>query len=88
VHRVYSIGDAEAEVIEAQVLSTSSIAGQKIADIDLPKGVIVGAIMQDGKVIRPTGSSRINEGDMIVLFCLAQDVPEVEQLLQVSIDYF
>jgi len=88
VHRVYSIGDAEAEVIEAQVLSTSSIAGQKIADIDLPKGVIVGALMQDGKVIRPTGSSRINEGDMIVLFCLAQDVPEVEQLLQVSIDYF
>ena len=88
VHGVYSIGDAEAEVIEAQVLSTSSIAGQRIADIDLPKGVLVGAVMQNGKTIRPSGSTRINEGDMIVLFCLAQDVPEVERLLQVSIDYF
>ncbi len=85
---VYSIGDAEAEVIEAQVLSTSPIAGQLIRDIDFPEGVLVGAVRSEGQVVKPTGGTRIEEGDVIVLFALAADVPEVERLFQVSIDFF
>ncbi len=88
VRAVYSVGDAEAEVIEAQVLGTSPIAGQRIRDTDLPEGVLVGAVMKGGEVIRPTGATRIDEGDVIALFCLSKDVPEVERLLQVSIDFF
>jgi len=88
VRGVYSIGDAEAEVIEAQVMSTSPIAGQKIADVDFPEGVLVGAIMKGGEMVRPRGDTRIDEGDVIVLFAMAEDVPEVERLLQVSIDFF
>ncbi|WP_323764196.1 Trk system potassium transporter TrkA [Marinovum sp.] len=88
VRGVYSVGDAEAEVIEAEVLSTSPIAGQRIRDIDFPEGVLVGAVLQDGKVMRPTGSLRIEEGNVIALFSMTKDVPEVERLLQVSIDFF
>ncbi len=88
VRGVYAIGDAEAEVIEAQVLSTSPIAGRLIRDIEFPEGALVGAIGRKGKVVKPTGSTRIEEGDVIVLFSLAADVPEVERLLQVSIDFF
>ncbi|MGY3436610.1 MULTISPECIES: Trk system potassium transporter TrkA [unclassified Marinovum] len=88
VRGVYSVGDAEAEVIEAEVLSTSPIAGQRIRDIDFPEGVLVGAILQDGKVVRPTGALRIEEGNVITLFAMTKDVPEVERLLQVSIDFF
>jgi trk system potassium uptake protein TrkA len=88
VRGVYSIGDAEAEVIEAQVLSTSPIAGQLIRDIDFPEGVLVAAVQKGGKVVRPDGSTRIDEGDVIVVFALAADVPEVERLFQVSVDFF
>ncbi|MCR9067443.1 MAG: Trk system potassium transporter TrkA [Rhodobacteraceae bacterium] len=88
VRGVYSIGDAEAEVIEAQVLSTSPLAGRAIRDIDFPEGVLVGAVQKDGKVIRPTGSTRIEEGDTVAIFALSADVPAVETLLQVSIDFF
>ncbi|MFD1913436.1 Trk system potassium transporter TrkA [Halodurantibacterium flavum] len=88
VRAIYSIGDAEAEVIEAQVLSTSPLAGQEIRDIDFPEGVLVGAILRQGKLIKPSGDSRIEEGDIIALFAMAADIPEVERLLQVSIDYF
>ena len=88
VRGVYSIGDAEAEVIEAEVLSTSPISGQKIRDIDFPEGVLVGAIQKGKTVVKPTGETRIDEGDVIALFSMAKDVPEVERLLQVSIDYF
>ncbi|MBB06329.1 MAG: Trk system potassium transporter TrkA [Pseudooceanicola sp.] len=88
VRGVYSIGDAEAEVIEAEVLSTSPIAGRPIRDIDFPEGVLIGAIQQGGKVIKPDGKLKIEAGDVILIFALTNDVPEVERLLQVSIDYF
>jgi trk system potassium uptake protein TrkA len=88
IRQVYSIGDAEAEVIETEVLSTSPMAGQIIGEIDFPEGVLVGAVSKDGKVVRPTSNLRIEAGDVIALFAMADDVPEVERLMQVSIDYF
>jgi trk system potassium uptake protein TrkA len=45
-------------------------------------------LLKDGKVVQPRGSTRIDEGDVITLFALTKDVREVEQLLQVSIDFF
>ncbi|WP_328586658.1 Trk system potassium transporter TrkA [Roseovarius atlanticus] len=88
VRSVYSIGDAEAEVIEAEVMSTSNIAGAAIREIDFPEGVLVGAILREGKVLKPSGAMRIEAGDVVVIFALASDVNRVEQLLQVSIDFF
>ena len=88
VRGVYSIGDAEAEIIEAQVLSTSPISGRMIRDIDFPEGALVGAVQRGGKVFRPSGGTRIEDGDAIVIFALTPDVPAVEALLQVSIDFF
>ena len=88
VRGVYSIGDAEAEVIEAQILSTSPLAGKQIREIDFPEGVLVGAVMKGEDVLKPTGTTRIEEGDVILVFTMAADVPEVERLFQVSIDFF
>ncbi|RBI71213.1 Trk system potassium transporter TrkA [Roseovarius sp. TE539] len=88
VRGVYSIGDAEAEVIEAQVMSTSSIAGRAIRDIDFPEGVLVGAVLKGGEIRKPTGGLRIEEGDVVVIFAMASEVGRVERLLQVSIDFF
>jgi trk system potassium uptake protein TrkA len=88
VRGVYSIGDAEAEVIEAQVLSTSPIAGQKVKEIAFPEGTLIGGVMKQGRVVKPTGETRIEEGDVIAIFAMSEDVPEVERLLQVSIDFF
>ncbi len=88
VQGVYSIGDAEGEVIEAQVLSTSTIAGQYIRDIEFPEGVLVGAVRKGSKILKPSGKLRIEDGDHIVLFALSADVGEVERLLQVTVDFF
>ena len=88
VRGVYSIGDAEGEIIEAQVLSTSTIAGCFIRDVEFPEGVLVGAVRKGNETLRPSGSVRLEEGDHIVIFALADDVREVERLLQVTVDFF
>jgi len=88
VRGVYSVGDAEAEMIEAQILSTSQMAGKTVREIDFPEGVIMGGLLKGGKMIRPEGNTRVEEGDVVALFARSGDVPEVERLLQVSIDFF
>jgi trk system potassium uptake protein TrkA len=88
VKEVYSIGDAEAEVIEAQVLNSSPIAGMKVRDIDFPEGALLGAVQKGPEVIRPTGDTKIEDGDTVVIFCLAEDVAQVETLFQVQVDFF
>lgn len=88
VRAIYSLEDGRAEVIEAQVLSTSPLAGKLLGDLPLPEGVLMGMIRKGTEILRPHPDLRISEGDMITLFVLAEDIPEVERLLQVSVDYF
>jgi len=88
VRAVYSIGNAEAELIEAQVMSTSPMSGRLVREIEFPEGVLVGAVMKGEKVMKPTGDLRIEAGDVIAMFAMTKDVPEVERLLQASIDFF
>jgi trk system potassium uptake protein TrkA len=88
VKAVYSIGDAEAEVIEAQVLATSSMAGQSVRDIKWPKDSILGSIRVNGTTMIPKGDTKIQEGSLITIFALSKDIPDIEAMLQVGIDFF
>ena len=64
------------------------ITGKEIKEIEFPEGVIVGGIKKESEIIKPMGNTKINQGDVITIFSLAKDVPAVEALLQVSIDFF
>lgn len=88
VREVYSIGDAEAEVIEAQVLGTSAIAGKTIRTAELPQDCRVGLIQKGDEAVLPRGDTRIEEGDVLTIFCMRDRVGEVERLFQVGLDFF
>ena len=88
VRAVYSVGGGEAEVIEAQVMATSPIAGKRIRDASFPNGSIVGAIYSDGKVQMPRGSTEIKVGDILVVFAMRDAVRQVEQMFRVSMEFF
>ncbi len=88
VRKVYSVGDAEAEVIEAQVMGTSPLSGELVRDIDWPEGAMIGAVIKRGEILVPKGDTRIEEGDVLVVFALSSDIPMIEKLFQVNIDFF
>ena len=88
VRSVYTIGDGEAEVIEAQVLSTSPLAGRTIATSRLPGGALIGAVRKNGQLVKITGQTELAAGDVLVIFALRQDVADIERLLQVAVEYF
>lgn len=88
VQSIYSVGDGEAEVIEAQILSTSPLAGRTIANSRLPEGALIGAMSKGGQMVKMSGKTEFQAGDRVVIFALRKDVPEVERLLQVAVEYF
>jgi trk system potassium uptake protein TrkA len=88
IRAVYSIGDGEAEVIEAQILGTSAIAGRTVRDSDMPEATLIGLIKKGDEVIVPKGDTRLAEGDVLTIFAMRDQVADVERLFQVGIDFF
>ena len=88
IRAVYSVGDAEAEVIEAQVMGTSALAGKTIREIEWPEGSMVGMVQKGKKLVLPRAETKLEEGDSLIVFALSADVPRVEKLFQVSLDFF
>ncbi|MGY6547813.1 MAG: Trk system potassium transporter TrkA [Roseinatronobacter sp.] len=88
VRSVYLLGDREAEVIEAQVLATSGLCNQRIRDIDFPEGALLIGLSRKGIFQRPSADMVLREGDLVVIFSLTADVPKVDELLQVAVEFF
>lgn len=88
IRSVHSLREGVGEIIELEALETSQLVGQKLEDIELPLGVIVGAIVRDDEVLIPSGSTVIKENDLVVLFAAAQAVKKVEKMFAVRLEYF
>ena len=88
IRSVHSLGDGFAEVIEAEALETSPLVGAPLREIDLPDGVIIGAVVHDGAVIIPRGSTIIEETDRVILLATAEAVKKVEKMFSVRLEFF
>jgi len=88
VRAVYSLGRGEGEVIEAQVMATSPIAGSRVRDINFPTGAIIGAVLRGDELLMPHGDLVIKVGDVMVVFAVFQAIKKVEQMFRVSMDFF
>ncbi|MDE9552904.1 Trk system potassium transporter TrkA [Xenorhabdus bovienii] len=85
---VSSLRRGVAEAIEAIAHGdehTSKVVGRKIADIRLPPGTTIGAIVRGEEVIIANDYSIIQQGDHVIMFITDKKfVPEVEKLFQPS----
>jgi trk system potassium uptake protein len=88
IRQVHSVYDGAAEVIEAEALETSPLVGARLRDLSLPDGLRIGAILRGSQVIIPDGETSVKAGDRVVLFALAGQVKQVEQLFRVSLEFF
>jgi len=88
IRAVHSVQNGAGEVIEAEALETSPLVGQPLHDFELPPGLRIGAILRDGDVLIPTGSTQIEAHDRVVIFATAEYVRDVEQMFRVSLEFF
>lgn len=91
VMNVYSLrrGAAEAiEVIAHGDEDTSKVVGRTIADIKLPPGVTIGAVVKGNQVEIARDETLIESDDHVILFLEDKRyIHQVEQLFQVNINY-
>lgn len=88
IRGLFSLRGGEAEIIEAEALETTPLVGKTIHDMDLPDGIMIGAIVRQGEVILPRGATTFEIGDRIIIFALAAAVKEVEKLFAVRLEFF
>ena len=88
IRSVHSLADGFAEVIEAEAVETSPLAGNTLREAGLPSDVIVGALVRDGNVIIPRADTLIENNDDVVLLASARSVKKVEKLFSVQLEFF
>ncbi len=62
IRGVYSLFDGSAELLEAEALETSTLVGKPLREYETGPGIRIGAIVRGGKVIMPSGETRIEVG--------------------------
>lgn len=73
VHNVASIKGTDTEVLEIEAEFNSMITAKAIKDLNIPKGVIIGAIKREHHVIIPSGNTQVQAGDRVIIFHLPMD---------------
>jgi len=88
IRSVHSLADGFAEVIEAEAVETSPLAGNTLREADLPSDVLVGALVRNGNVIIPRADTLIENNDDVILLASARSVKKVEKLFSVQLEFF
>jgi trk system potassium uptake protein TrkA len=71
----------DAEVIELEIAPDSPADGALVKDLGLPKDVLIGAFVRDGKAQIARGRSRLRGRDHLVAFAMPGAVDEVHRVL-------
>jgi trk system potassium uptake protein TrkA len=78
----------DAEALEFEALQTSDVVGRPLSEIKFPRHALIAAIVRDGEVIIPQGSTVIEPKDRIIVFTHHDAVSQVEKALTVKLEYF
>lgn len=89
---VHSLRRGAAEAIEAIAHGdeqTSKVVGRAIADVDLPDGTTIGAIVRGDEVLIAHDDVVIQTDDHVILFLVdKRRIEDVERLFQVNLTFF
>jgi len=88
IRAAFSLRDGFGEVIEAEVIETSSLVGKLLKDAKFPPGTLAGAVVRAGQVIMPRATTVIQAKDRIVIFATTDMVKKVERLFSVQLEFF
>lgn len=88
IRSVHTICDGLAEIVEAEASEASPMIGKAIRDMELPHGIVIGAILRNDKVLIPDPDTVIRVGDHIIILSLAGMVKKVERIFSVKFEYF
>jgi len=88
IRDLYSIFEGQAEIIEAEVLEGSEVAGKTIGELRLHGDVKFGMVVRNGNTVLPQADTILLGGDSVVIMAMSSAVKKVEQLFSARADVF
>ncbi|RME74795.1 MAG: Trk system potassium transporter TrkA [Planctomycetota bacterium] len=85
---VEALADGYLEVKRIKVEKDFKYRGQMLKDISFPRGVLIGAIKREGRILIPTGNDMILEGDILFLVGATEIMENLENLLGIKKDWW
>lgn len=68
-----------AEALEIVIQPGSFVTRDQLQYLDLPHGMIIGAVLREGTVMIPDGTTQILAGDRVVVFIISGEMNRIEQ---------
>ncbi len=78
--RIVSLENDSAHFVHRRIHSNTPVAGGRLADIEIPSGLIVAAVLRDDEPIIPHGDERLEVDDEVIVFAHASEVATVQLL--------
>lgn len=81
VRSVATLLEDRIEVVEGEAVPGAPLVRTRLADVEMPRGVLVAALRRNGRIVVPGGKDRIEPGDHVLLVSTTEHAPRVAQLL-------
>ncbi|MBM3567567.1 MAG: Trk system potassium transporter TrkA [Alphaproteobacteria bacterium] len=88
VRKLQALRDGAAEVVEVEALTTSPLVGKPLREVDLPDGIVLGALLRGKQVVVTRADTVVEAGDRIVLFATSEAKRQVDKLFAVRLEFF
>lgn len=75
-----AVAGLDAEILELEASDSSRITKAPISELDIPEGILIGAVMRENEVEVVTGDSKVNAGDRVIVFGLPGKVDQIVRL--------
>jgi trk system potassium uptake protein TrkA len=83
IRKVAALLDDAVEVLEVEASPDSRLVRSTLANLGLPKGILVGAVRREGKVLVPGGNEKIQPGDQVLFVTTAKHASRLDDFVEV-----
>ena len=82
VEAVYMLADNQVEAMGFRIKDQSSVTNQTLNDMRIRKGVLIGAIIRETKVIVPSGQDCLMPGDFVIIVTTLRGIDSIKGILE------
>ena len=87
VKEVHDFGNERGEIMEIEILPTTKFADKKIAELTIPKGVVIGGIVRNNELIFPDENTTLLVKDKLIIFSEPSSIKDIEKYSEVNIEF-
>lgn len=81
VRSVAALLEDKVEALEAEAIAGSRLVSGTLAQVGLPRGVLVAALLRGDQLLVPGGADRVEAGDQVLLITTTETAPKLDAYL-------